>query len=160
MRSCAPPALSRLVPRFLALCAISCAMALAGCARNPSQRGLDPGLHEVKAAPVRAAGRIIRSPERYRSTGPQLPRLRQPDLALLAPQPAPDCEYKRSDLKTVDPDEWARLKVEFERECYQSAEKAARERLSLLQASSTCEIEPARQQRPSRRRSRSRNRQS
>jgi hypothetical protein len=126
MRSCAPPALSRLVPRFLALCAISCAMVLAGCARNPAQRGLDPGLHEVKAAPVRAAGRILRSPERYRSTGPQLPRLRQPDPALLALQPAPDCEYKRSDLKTVDPDEWARLRVEFERECYQRHPAPAR----------------------------------
>ena len=34
------------------------------------------------------------------------------------------------------------LKVEYERQCYQDAEKAARDRLVLLQASSTCEIEP------------------
>jgi hypothetical protein len=67
---------------------------------------------------------------------------------LLSPQPAPDCEFKRSDLKTVDPDEWARLKVEYERQCYLDAEKAARERLAMLQASSTCEIEPVGQRRP------------
>ena len=72
----------------------------------------------------------------------------RPDLALLSPQPAPDCEFKRSDLKTVDPDEWVRLKVEYERQCYLDAEKTARERLALLQASSTCETEPVRQRRP------------
>jgi hypothetical protein len=47
----------------------------------------------------------------------------------------------------VDPNEWARLKLEYERQCYQDAEKAARERLSQLQASSTCEIEPVRHRR-------------
>jgi hypothetical protein len=41
----------------------------------------------------------------------------------------------------VDPDQWERLKTEFERQCYQDAEKAVRDRLSQLQASSTCEIE-------------------
>jgi hypothetical protein len=76
------------------------------------------------------------------------PKIRRPDPALLSAQPAPDCEFKRSDLKTVDPDEWARLKVEYERQCYLDAEKAARERLTLLQTSSTCEIEPVRQRRP------------
>jgi hypothetical protein len=40
------------------------------------------------------------------------------------------------------------LKVEYERQCYLDAEKAARERLVLLQASSTCEIEPVRQRKP------------
>jgi hypothetical protein len=69
---------------------------------------------------------------------------------LLSAQPAPDCEFKRSDLKTVDPDEWIRLKVEYERQCYLDAEKAARERLTLLQTSSTCEIEPVRQRKTAR----------
>ena len=46
------------------------------------------------------------------------------------------------------PDEWTRLKVEYERQCYQDAEKAARERLVLLQTSSTCEIEPVPQRKP------------
>lgn len=44
-------------------------------------------------------------------------------------------------MEAADPIELARLKIEFERQCYKNAEKAARDRLSLLQASSTCEIE-------------------
>ena len=69
------------------------------------------------------------------------------DPALLVPVPAPDCEYKRSDFNPVDRDEWARLKVEYERQCFQNAEKAARDRLTLLQASSTCETGPGQQPR-------------
>jgi hypothetical protein len=63
----------------------------------------------------------------------------QPNPALLAPQPAPDCKFGRPELKTLDPDEWARLGVEFERRCYQQAERTVRERLRLLQASARCE---------------------
>jgi hypothetical protein len=62
-------------------------------------------------------------------------RIRKLDPALLAPQPAPNCEYKRSDLKTVDPEEWARLKTEYELQCYRETEKATRTRLGLLQSS-------------------------
>jgi hypothetical protein len=72
-------------------------------------------------------------------------QIRRPDRALLVSQPAPDCEFKRSDLKTVDPDQWARLKLDYERQCYQDAEKMVRDRLRLLQAASRCEIEPTRQ---------------
>jgi hypothetical protein len=68
----------------------------------------------------------------------------RPDPALLTPQSAPDCKFGRPDLKTVDPVQWARLKVEFERQCYQAAEKAVRERLRLLQASARCETAAAR----------------
>jgi hypothetical protein len=68
-------------------------------------------------------------------------RVRRPDPELLTPQPAPNCEFNRADVKAVDPDEWARLKAEYERQCYQDAERAARYRLIELQASSTCEIE-------------------
>jgi hypothetical protein len=35
----------------------------------------------------------------------------------------------------VDPNEWARLKIDYERQCYQDAEKIARDRLGLLQLS-------------------------
>ena len=137
--------LKSLAPKLLTVCVIFCSMSFAGCARNPAQREVSPALHEGKASPVRAPVRTRRysEPTRYAE-----PKIRRPDLALLSPQPAPDCEFKRSDIKTVDPDEWARLKVEYERQCYQDAEKAARERLALLQTSSTCEIEPVRQRRP------------
>ena len=62
----------------------------------------------------------------------------RPDPALLTPQSAPDCKFGRQDLKTIDPDQWARLKIEFERQCFQQAEKMVRERLRLLQAARRC----------------------
>jgi len=141
--------LKSFAPKLLTVGVILCSMSFAGCARNPAQREASPTLtlHEGKASPVRAPLRTRRYSEPYRYAEP---KIRRPDLALLSPQPAPDCEFKRSDLKTVDPDEWARLKVEYERQCYLDAEKAARDRLALLQASSTCEIEPVRQRKPAR----------
>jgi hypothetical protein len=137
--------LKSLAPKLLTICVIFCSMSFAGCARNPAQLEASPTLHEGKAPSIRAPARTRRYSEPYRYAEP---KIRRPDPALLSPQPVPDCEFKRSDLKTVDPDEWARLKVEYERQCYLDAEKAARERLTLLQTSSTCEIEPVRQRRP------------
>jgi len=137
--------LKSITSKLLTVGVILCSMSFAGCARNPAQREVGPALHEGKASPVRAPVRPRRYSEPIRYAEP---KIRRPNLALLSPQPAPDCEFKRSDLKTVDPDEWARLKVEYERQCYLDAEKSARERLALLQASSTCEIEPVRQRRP------------
>jgi hypothetical protein len=52
---------------------------------------------------------------------------------------APDCGFGRADLKTLDPDQWARLKLEYELSCYKEAEKTARKRLRLLQAAAKCE---------------------
>jgi len=122
-------ALRAFASKLVTLCAISCAMAVAGCVSNSAQR-------EVKADPAPAA-----APAEVHS---QL-RIHRPNRALLTPQPAPDCELRASDLKTVDPDQWARLKLDYERQCYQAAEKMVRARLRLLQASSRCEIEPTRQ---------------
>jgi hypothetical protein len=136
--------LKSLAPKLLTVGVILCSMSFAGCARNPAQHEVSTVLHEGKASPPRAPVRIRRSPEPVRYAEP---KIRRPDPALLAPQPGPDCEFNRSDLKTVDPDEWARLKVEYERQCYLDAEKAARARLALLQTSSTCEIEPVPQRR-------------
>jgi hypothetical protein len=47
--------------------------------------------------------------------------------------------FGRPDLKTLDPEQWARLKVEYERQCYQRAERTVRERLGRLQAAMKCE---------------------
>ena len=68
----------------------------------------------------------------------------RPDRALLVAPHAPDCSFGRSDLKTLDPDQWARLKIEYERTCYQTAERAVREKLRRLQAANRCEAGPAR----------------
>jgi hypothetical protein len=65
------------------------------------------------------------------------------DRTLLTPVHAPDCGFGRADLKTVDPEQWAHLKLEFERKCYQNAEKIARERLRRLQAAAKCEVQTA-----------------
>jgi hypothetical protein len=134
-------------PRLLTICAILCSLSFAGCARNPPQREAGPALRDGRQPAVRAASRTRRPLEQLRYVEPNI---RRPSPALLSPQPAPDCEFNRSDLKTVDPDGWARLKAEYERQCYRDAEKQARDRLALLQASSTCEIEPVQQSRPPR----------
>lgn len=65
------------------------------------------------------------------------------ETALLTRQPAPDCEFKAADFRTVDADEFARLKLAYERQCYQHAEKVARERLNRLQAVRRCEVNAA-----------------
>jgi hypothetical protein len=132
-------------PKFLTACIILCSLSFAGCARNPGPREVSPALHEGKAPPPRTAARPRQTAVSIRYVEP---KIRRANPALLAPQPAPDCEFKRSDLKTVDPDEWTRLKVEYERQCYQDAEKSARDRLVLLQTSNFCEIEPVPRRKP------------
>jgi len=143
-----------LPPKLLIISVAVLAMGLGGCARDPAYRELNPVQREVKAAPVQR--KIKATPVRSPSRGPthaetfQHPalRVRTPDAALLVPQPAPNCEIGKPDLRAVDTDEWSRLKAEYERQCYQDAERAARDRLGQLQASSSCEIERVPRQRP------------
>jgi hypothetical protein len=120
------------------------AMGLTGCAREPAHRELSTAQREVKATHVRSPlhARINAGTRQQAEL-----RVHRPDPALLAPQPAPNCEFKRADVRAVDPNEWARLKAEYERQCYQDAEKAARDRLGQLQASSICKVERVPQQR-------------
>jgi hypothetical protein len=133
--------------KLLTVSVVVLAMGAGGCARNAPHPELNPVQRQAKAVPVRSLPRVRAHVEPLQHA--EL-RVRRPDPALLAAQPAPDCEFKRADFKTVDPDEWARLKTEYERQCYQDAEKAARDRLSRLQASSLCEIEPVPRERPAR----------
>jgi hypothetical protein len=132
---------------------VALAMGLAGCAREPAHREFNLTQREVKAKrEVRVTH--VRLPLHTRvhaeTRQPAELRVHRVDPALLAPQPAPNCEFKRSDVKAVDPNEWARLKTEYERQCYQDAEKAARDRLAQLQASNLCEVERVSQHRPAR----------
>jgi hypothetical protein len=117
-----PATISRIVRRLAAALSL---LALAACA--PASI---PETAQAEIAPARAE-----VPERP---------ICRPNPALLTPSSAPDCKFGRPELKTVDPDEWARLNVEFERRCYQQAERTVRERLRLLQASTRCETEPLR----------------
>jgi hypothetical protein len=115
----------------LTLAAVSYALMVAGCASYSGQR-------EFEAYPAYAAAPAHRRAE---------PRTHRSDRALLASQPAPDCEFRGSDRDTVDSDLWARLKLDYERHCYRHAEMIVRNRLRLLQASGRCGIDPLRHRR-------------
>ena len=138
-----------MVRKCLALSALSCALAVAGCASRPAERdvkvepktSLKTDLNTNPKANPKTNLRHAAAPSNRR---PEL-KIYRPDQALLTPQPAPDCEFKgAAELKPVDPDLWGRLKLDYERQCYQQAESKVRERLKLLQASSSCEVEPVR----------------
>jgi hypothetical protein len=101
---------------------IALALALAGCAQATSPEPI-PAASTPQA---RAEAQICR-----------------PEAALLVPQSPPDCVFRRGELKTADPDLWAKMKVEYERQCYQLAETRVRQRLTRLQAASRCETEAA-----------------
>jgi len=115
------------IPRRLS---VVCAVALAGCVPHSAELS-------SRSDPVRAAG--VSSPAG--SDG----QICRPSPALLAPPSAPDCAFRRSALKTIDPGEFSRLKVEYELKCYQKAELAVRQRLRQLQAANRCQIASARQ---------------
>jgi hypothetical protein len=69
--------------------------------------------------------------------------LPEPRPAYCEPRAMPDCGFRGSTLKTVDPAEFSRLKLAYERRCIRHAEKAERERMRELQASGACEARPA-----------------
>jgi hypothetical protein len=105
--------------RLSHLRALACVLVVSGCAGSSPQP-------ETRTEPVHTPAQMCHV-----------------DRALLIPAHAPDCGFGRAELKTVDPEQWSHLKLEFERKCYQTAEKAVRERLRRLQAAAKCEIESA-----------------
>jgi|SRR5579871_4523967 len=107
------------------------AAAIAGCAQDPAPRDIAVDSAQARTAPPSA---VAPGGQRTEHSYIQA-RIRRLGPTLLKPQPAPNCEYKRSDIKTVDAEEWVRLKTEFELRCYRDAEKATRTRLGLLQSS-------------------------
>jgi hypothetical protein len=81
-----------------------------------------------------------------RQQGPQEAQAAAPPKsqpAYCQPNPPPDCQFKESTQKTVDAEEFARLKVAYERRCIRHAERAERERMRELQAAGACEGRPA-----------------
>jgi hypothetical protein len=106
--------------------AIICTLAISGCAGNAPQP-------DSRSEPIRSGLAAPRSDS----------RMCHIDHALLVPARAPDCGFGRSDLKTLDPEQWTHLKIEFEKKCYQHAEKMIRERFRQLQVASRCGVEQA-----------------
>jgi hypothetical protein len=91
------------------------ALVLAGCAQQSEQ-------HEATVAAGKA-----------KSASCQAERSRLVSL------PEPDCEFRAVRQGTVDADEFARLKLAYERQCYQRAERAARRQLQELRTLRVCE---------------------
>src|SRR5262249_52082878 len=118
---------SNVWPRIPRRLSIVLTVALSGCVQQSSelQQRSDPT--QLAATPPR--------PE---------PHLCRPAAGLLAPPRAPDCVFRRPASKAMDPDEFSRLKAEYELSCYQGAERAVRRRLRDLQAASKCLIASAR----------------
>ena len=112
------------IPRRLP---IVLAIALSGCVPQSSDL-------QQRSDPVQFAA----SPSRPET------HLCRPAAALLTTPHAPDCVFRRPASKAMDPDEFSRLKVEYELSCYQNAERAVRRRLRELQAANKCLIASAR----------------
>ena len=70
----------------------------------------------------------------YRGVPARLQSRWQAHQSPVARQPAPDCEFAGPQPDTVDADQWARLKLNYERHCYKQAEMLIRKRLRLLDA--------------------------
>ena len=126
-----PAGLMPLGPRLLAISVVAGAMTVAGCARHSVTRDLHPGRHKSIAPSVHTSARVEPYPPQRRSIKW---RNQWPDAALLTPQQGPDCEFKGANNEAMDASELARLRTEYERQCYQNAERAARDRLNSLQA--------------------------
>ena len=90
-----------LAGRLLIPATILSALAVAGCSSALVQR--DVPVYATSATPA------------YWRTELHIHRPR----ALLARQPAPDCQFKGSDTDGLDTDLWERLKLDYERHCYQ-----------------------------------------
>ena len=125
-----PTCLMSFNPTLLTISIFAYTLAVAGCAGNPAQRDVHSARHKVSTTAVHAPARTLSHSEQRRY--PER-RIHLPDAALLTSQPAPDCAFKGASVDAMDATELARLKIEYERQCYQNAEKAARDRLSVLQ---------------------------
>lgn len=147
---------------LLALAAASLALTIAGCSSNSAQERSASNQVSNRAW---TQARLIRqrsnqeSSATYRAAAvhPRLGQTRRADRTLVAHesiheldresvhepihrQPAPDCEFKGSEPDTVDADQWVRLKLDYERHCYEQAEEADRKRLEELLASGKCRV--------------------
>jgi hypothetical protein len=148
---------------LLALAAASLALTIAGCSSNSAQersasnqvsnrawtqaRLIRQRSNPESSATYRAAavhprpGRQTRRADRTLVAHESIHELdRESVHEPIHQQPAPDCDFKGSEPDTVDADQWARLKLDYERHCYEQAEEADRKRLEELLASGKCGV--------------------
>jgi hypothetical protein len=110
----------------LALAAISIALTITGCSSyatpDKSVSTEDKSIRNSSTSSVA-----------YRQSGTHWSH-----RALLASRSAPNCEFAGPEPDTIDADLWARLKLDYERHCYEQAAMLARKRLRQLLASGQC----------------------
>jgi hypothetical protein len=115
------------------------AISIAGCANNPPPREV---AHPDETVSQPRHKVVVHKLPALRVR--RVERIRQIDASLLAEQPAPDCEYARTGDTAVDPGEWTRLKLDYEKQCYKAAEEISRNRLRLLQQANRIDSAQAR----------------
>jgi len=132
---------------LLLLSAASLVLTIAACSSSSSQDKSASSRSSVQERLVWDGSLQDRSTQErsvtYRTAAahPRPGQTRRTNRTVFAQPPAPDCEFKGSGLHTVDPDQWARLKLDYERNCYEQAEALARKRLQQLLASGKCRVE-------------------
>ncbi len=109
-----------------------------GSVASFSCAGARPGALLIAFIALALAGCARQQGQQVAHTTPAAPR-----SAVCEPRPAPDCRFKETTLKTVDPTEFDRLKSAYERRCLRHAQKTERERMRELQASGACGGRPA-----------------
>jgi hypothetical protein len=123
----------------LALSAASLVLTVAACSSNSAQN--KSASTQVSAQGKFAQDRSIQDKSAIYRGATAIPRPHRFNRTSIAHQPAPDCEFKGPEPETVDADQWARLKLDYERHCYEQAEMRARKRLEQLLASGKCRVE-------------------
>jgi hypothetical protein len=149
---------------LLALAAVSLVLTIAACSSNsaretsasnqavnqaPNQirltrerwrreKSATYGAAAVHACPGRQAHRSDRTLVAHESV--QQSAQESAHEVIQEPSP-PNCEFKGPEPDTVDADQWARLKLDYERHCYEQAEEADRKQLGQLLASRKCRVE-------------------
>jgi hypothetical protein len=131
--------------RWLRAVALSLALTTAGCSSSSTQDKSD----STQGRSIQDKWTQDRSIQDKSAAYRTVPAHSQPGWqarrsyrALVARQPAPDCELAGPEPDTFDADLWARLKLDYEGNCYKQAELLARKRMQQLLASGKCRIEP------------------
>ena len=126
------------------VCVTLCAGVLAGCATQQTIAGsrttskAPASRTSVSTGTVSARSNFTRSIPRTkrsagRSSATDLSSIPLPGPALLERQPAPDCDYRSTPSGNAGED--ARVRLDYQQQCYRQAEGIVRMRLNTLQDS-------------------------
>jgi hypothetical protein len=138
---------------LLALAAASLVLTIAACSSNTAQEKSASNQGSIQARSIRERSIQYWSGTYHTTVVPPRParQAHRSDQTVVAHEsvhesvhesihelPTPDCEFKGQEPDTVDADQWARLKLDYARHCYEQAEETERKRLEHLLASAKC----------------------